>query len=247
MEKYCKKILHYRENQPGGDQKSQCSCEHKNPRVQPTKADMEKDSCRGDIMTSTPGKKKKQQDLRVKVLKNIMLQRLHSEEEVSYAYKSSPVKPEPNTAAASTVVCSWARDADNDLRALILHKRGYRNSRDGAEAQAIILEEIKRGRLHKGYHYSSQKETRKGQLKRKNTDAAGGPAFKRTRFMLLSFILEDSKDTVQALGNITSDASSDLPKMKSEIFSDDMDDILVLDIEEDLLAEMEELINSFKL
>lgn len=64
--------------------------------------------------------------------------------------------------------------------------------------------------------------------------------------MLLPFILEDSKDTVQALGNTTSNASSDLPKMKAEIFSD-RDDVLVLDTEEDLLAEMEELLNNFKL
>lgn len=131
MEKYCKKILHYWENQPGGDQKLQYSFQCKNPWVHPTKADMEKaESRRGCITTSNPPpkkKKKKQQDLRVKVLKN-MLQRFHSEEAASYAYKSSPVKPEP-TAAVSTVVSGWARDADNDFRALILCKRGYRNSR----------------------------------------------------------------------------------------------------------------------
>jgi hypothetical protein len=42
--------------------------------------------------------------------------------------------------------------------------------------------------------------------------------------MLLPFILEDSKDTVQALGNTTSDASSDLSKIKAEIFSHYRDD-----------------------
>jgi hypothetical protein len=203
---------------------------------------MEKEeSHRECITTSTPRrkkKKKKQQDLRVEVLKNNMFRRLYFEESASYAYKCSPVKPAPNTGAASTVVSRWARDADNDLRALILRKIGYHNSKAGAEAQVMSLEERRSKRPHKGYHYSSEKETRKRQLKRKNTDAAGGPALKRRKLMLLTFTVEDSEDIAQALGNTTSSACSDLPKTE--------DDVLVLDTDEDILMEMDELLNNFK-
>jgi hypothetical protein len=117
-----------------------------------------------------------------------MLERFHSEEAASCAYKSLPVKPEPNTGAASTVVSGWVRDSDNHLRALILHKRGYHNTKAGAEAQVMILEDMRRERPHKGYHYSSEKESRKRQLKSKNTDAAGDPALKRKKLKLLTFI-----------------------------------------------------------
>jgi hypothetical protein len=114
----------------------------------------------------------------------------------------------------------------------------------------MILEEMSKEKPHKGYHYSSEKETRKRQLKRKNRDAAGGPALKRRKLMLLTFIsLEDSEDMVQAPGNTTSSARSALPKIKEEIFSGDDrdDDVLVLDTDEDLLHEMDKLLNNFKL
>jgi hypothetical protein len=77
-----------------------------------------------------------------------MLECFHSEEAASCAYKSSPDKPEPNIGAASTAVSGWATDAYNDLRALILCKRGYHNSKTGAEAQVMSLEEIRSERNH---------------------------------------------------------------------------------------------------
>jgi molybdopterin converting factor small subunit len=216
---------------------------------------MEKgESDRQVITTSTPQKKKKkkkkrkERDLRVEILKKNMLERFYSEEAASYAYKSSHVKPEPNIGAASTVVSKWARDADSDLRTLLLCKRGNHNSKAGAEARVMILEEMSKEKPHKGYHYSSEKETRKRQIKRKNRDAAGGPALKRRRLTLLTFIsLEDSEDIVQALGNTISSGRSDLPKIKEEIYSgDERDDVLVMDTDEDLM-EMDTLLNNFTL
>jgi hypothetical protein len=60
-------------------------------------------------------KKKEWQDLHVELLKMNMLKCFHSEQSSFCAYKSSSVKPEPNTAAASTVFSGWARNADSDL------------------------------------------------------------------------------------------------------------------------------------
>jgi hypothetical protein len=208
---------------------------------------MEKRESHRECITASTSKRKKkkkeQQDLRVKVLKKNMLERFHSEEAASYAHKSSPIQPEPNTGADVTVGSRWARDADNDLRALLVCERGYQNTKAGAEAPVIVLQ--MRERSHKGYHYSSEKETRKRQLKRKNTDATGGPPSKRRKVMLLTFISENSEDTVQAFGNTTSSAHSDLPKIE-EIFSgDDRDDVLVLNTSEDFLMEVDALLNNF--
>jgi hypothetical protein len=78
--------------------------------------------------------------------------------------KSKPIKPEPNTAAASTVASCFARGAATDLRALILAKRAHRISKAGG---AVSAKEFKNGYDAEHNHITSEPmfETRQEILK----------------------------------------------------------------------------------
>jgi hypothetical protein len=65
-------ILPCWKNQPDGGQKPQCSFQCKDPSVPPTEADMETAEHRKYVIESKRKKKRKEQDLRVKILKKKM-------------------------------------------------------------------------------------------------------------------------------------------------------------------------------
>jgi hypothetical protein len=119
------KFPRYWKNQSGGGQKPQRSFQRENSWVQPPKADKEKaEAQREYITTSASRDKQKQRDFRLITFKSNTLKRSRPEKAASYGYKSKPDGPEPSTAVAS----GWARGGANDLRELILSKRGHRNS-----------------------------------------------------------------------------------------------------------------------
>jgi hypothetical protein len=134
-------------------------------------------------MTSASINTQKRDVLRVRLLKRNMLKRFYAEEGAECAYKTKRDRLEPSSAAASTVASSWARDADNDLRALIASQRRYR------------------------------KITRRKRLLEKNTNTAGGPPPKRSIVIRPTFNpSEKFKVTVQAPEITNNNARSDLPK-----------------------------------
>jgi hypothetical protein len=78
-------------------------------------------------------------------------------------------------------------------------------------------------------------------LKRKIEDAGGFPAVKRARRKQPTCTSLEDEEIVGALGKTTSSAHSHL------LLNDKGDDVLVLDNDKDLLWEMFELLNDFKL
>jgi hypothetical protein len=89
----------------------------------------------------------------------IKLDSIQSKLAAPCAYKSTLVKPEPDTAAVSTVASYWARSGNNDPQAKILARRAYRNSEAGADFRAITVDEMGKERPCKGGRYVAMGET----------------------------------------------------------------------------------------
>jgi hypothetical protein len=113
LEKHHKKIPCCWENQPGDGHKPRRSSQRWNSCGQPTKAN----TAKAQHATSTHQKEtKEQQDLPIKVLKNILQKRFQSEEAAPYRYKNKTLNPNPNTASASTMASGFSRGTPTDLR-----------------------------------------------------------------------------------------------------------------------------------
>jgi hypothetical protein len=94
-----------------------CSFQGANICIPPAEAGMSKVQTGGKFGTKSKSiRKRKDRDLRIKVLKNNLKKLLKSD-------KGKRVRSGRNATATSTVVSSWARNADNELRALLLSKR----------------------------------------------------------------------------------------------------------------------------
>jgi hypothetical protein len=106
--------LQHSDNQPGGDQKPTCSFHGENVCIPPSEASMKKVRSDGDTKLKSR-RKRRERDLRVHLLKSNLNKLLMSD-------NRKRVRSGRMAVPASTVVSSWARDADNDLRALFLSK-----------------------------------------------------------------------------------------------------------------------------
>jgi hypothetical protein len=88
------------------------------------------------IVIKIPSQIQKQQDFRVKATKKTKLEHVQPNLSVSYAYKSTRVKPETDTVAVSNVTLSWDSTGDQDLRVKILARRANRISKANAGFRA---------------------------------------------------------------------------------------------------------------
>jgi hypothetical protein len=102
--------LQHSDNLPAGSFHCENNC------ITPADAGMSKVKSNGKFYIRSKSRKKpKEQDLRIQVLKSNLKRLLMSD-------KKERVRLRLKAIAASSVVSSWARDADNELRALFLSK-----------------------------------------------------------------------------------------------------------------------------
>jgi hypothetical protein len=99
------------------------------------------------VPTSTPTKQQPQKNIHVKTLEEIRLERVQAESAAFYAYSSPPVEPEPDRTTGSTAVASdWDGNGDSDLRAKIVSRKAYRNSKVNLDFRVMTLDEIRKNR-----------------------------------------------------------------------------------------------------
>lgn len=107
------------------------------------------------VPTSTPTKQQPQKNIHVKTLEEIRLERVQAESAAFYAYSSPPVEPEPDR---TTVASDWDTNGDSDLRAKIVFRKAYRNSKPNLDFRVMTLDEIRKNRHQEEGSYSAMDE-----------------------------------------------------------------------------------------
>lgn len=112
------------------------------------------------VPTSTPTTKQQpQKNIHVKTLEEIRLERIQAESAAFYAYGSPPVEPEPDRTVGSTpVALDWDSNGDSDLRAKIVSRKAYRNSKANVDFRVMSLDEIRKIRQQEEGSYSAMDE-----------------------------------------------------------------------------------------
>lgn len=108
------------------------------------------------VPTSTPTKKLPQKtNIHVKTLEEIRLERIQAESAAFYAYNSTPVEQEPETAVGSTIVASsWDSDGDSDLRTKFLSRKSYHSLKTNLDFRVMTLDEIRKNRQQEEGNYT---------------------------------------------------------------------------------------------
>lgn len=111
--------------------------------------------------TSTPTKQQPQKNIHVKTLEEIRLERVQAESAAFYAYSSPPVESEPDRTIGSTTVASdWDSSGDGDLRAKIVSRKAYRNSKANNDFRVMTLDEIRKNRQQEeGSNFAMDEKT----------------------------------------------------------------------------------------